>query len=165
MVEGERSGFRVGCTKELSRSSKKSLKNMPSALDRPKVIDDYLAEECRDPTVVPQVYSNRFGVIPKGANGKWRLIVDMSFLPVSSVNDGINEARSSLSYVQVQEASKGVMARGLGTLMSKVDVKSTYRNIPVQTEDRWLMRMTWRESVFVDQMQLSGSPEGREQSW
>ncbi len=89
-----------------------------------------------NPSVVPQVYSNRSGVIPKGANGKWRLIVDMSFLPGSSVNDGINEARYSLSYVQVLEASKGVMVRGWGTLMAKVDVKSAYRNIPVQTEDR-----------------------------
>ncbi len=121
-----------------------SLKNMSSALDRPKVIDDYLAEECSlgrvvghlNPSVVPQVYSNRSGVIPKGANGKWRLIVDMSFLPGSSVNDGINEARYSLSYVQVLEDSKGVMVRGWGTLMAKVDVKSAYRNIPVQTEDR-----------------------------
>ena len=34
--------------------------------------------------------------------------------------------------------------------MAKVDVKSTYQNIPVHPEDRWLMGMTWRESVFVN---------------
>ncbi len=73
VVDGVRSGFRVGCTKEPSRSSKRPLKNMPSALDRPEVIDDYLAEECSlgrvvgplDPSVVPQVYSNCFGSFPR----------------------------------------------------------------------------------------------------
>ena len=34
--------------------------------------------------------------------------------------------------------------------MAKVDVKSAYRNIPVHPEDRWLMGMRWRETLFVD---------------
>ena len=130
---------------------------MPSAQDRPRVIDDYLVEECSlvgplDPSMVPQVHTNRFGVIPKGTSGRlrWRLIVDMSFPLGSSVNNGIREVKCSLSYVGVQEAARGIVTRGRGTLMAKVDVKSAYRLIPVHADDRWLMGMLCRGSVFVD---------------
>ena len=50
----------------------------------------------------PHVHINRFGVIPKGHNtGKWRLITDLSFPRGLSVNDGVDEALSSLSYISV----------------------------------------------------------------
>ncbi len=158
IVEGIRKGFRVGCRKEPTSSATKPLRNMPSAQDKPEVIDEYLAEECSkgrvigplDPQRVPQVHVNRFGVIPKGTSGKWRLIVDMSFPPGSSVNDGICESICSLSYVGVREVVRGIVTRGRGTLMAKVDVKSAYRNVPVHPDDRWLMGMKWRGSVFVD---------------
>jgi len=68
----------------------------------------------------------------------------------SSVNDGISEARSSLSYVGIREAVRGIVARVRGTLVAEIDVKSAYRNIPVHPEDRWLTGMLWRGSVFVD---------------
>ena len=61
VVDGIRYGFRLGCTKEPSGGVKKPLRNMPSALERPEVIHDYLAEEyCLgrvmgplDPALVP----------------------------------------------------------------------------------------------------------------
>ena len=59
---------------------------MQSALEKPEVVVEYLAEECSegrvfgpiDPSMFPFVHTSRFGVIPKGSSGKWRLIVDMS---------------------------------------------------------------------------------------
>ncbi len=140
-------GFTVGCIKEPSRSDNKPLKFMPSALDRSDIIDNNLEEEYSlgrvvgplDPSVIPQVYSNWLGIIPKGASGKWRPNADMSFPPGSSVNDGISKARCSLLYVGVQETIKGIVARGQGTLMVKVDVKSAYWNTLVHPEDRWLV--------------------------
>ena len=122
VIEGVRNGFSVGCTKEPSGGIRRPPSNMQ---DRPRVIDDYLAEECSlgrvvgplDPSMVPQVHTNRFGVIPKGTSGRWRLIVDMSFPPRSSVNNGISEAKCSLSYVGMQEAARGIVTRGRGTLM------------------------------------------------
>ena len=60
----------------------------------------------------PQVYPNRFGVIPKGTSGKWRLIVDMSFPKDISVNDGIKESSCSLTYVGVGDAIRGIVERG-----------------------------------------------------
>ena len=39
---------------------------------------------------------------------------------------------------------------GGGALMSKFDLKSAYHNIPVHSEDRWLLGMMWDGQLFVD---------------
>ena len=93
--------------------------------------------------MLPQVHINRFGVIPKGATGKWHLIVDMSSLEGQSVNDGIQDTLCSLSYVTVGDAAQAVVAKGRGALVAKIDVKSAYRNVPIHPEDRWLIGMLW----------------------
>lgn len=39
-----------------------------------------------------------FGVIPKKGGNKWRVIVDLSSLHGTSINDGINPALTSIHY-------------------------------------------------------------------
>ena len=149
IVNGIRFGFRVGYA--YHHSPRKSRQNMPSALEKPEVIRDYLAKECSegrvlgplDPSEFPYVHTSRFGVIPKGSSGKWRLIVDMSSPEGASINDGIPRELYSLSYVSVTDAAQGVLEQGRGALMVKVDVRSAYRNIPIHPEDRWMMGMLW----------------------
>ena len=156
ITEGLRYGFRVGF--DYHHRCQPSRRNMASALEQPQVIRDYLAVECSegrvlgplDPLALPQVHVSRFGVIPKGNTGKWRLIVDMSSPDGQSVNDGICESLCSLSYVTVGDAAQAVVAKGRGALMAKVDVKSAYRNVPIHPHDRWLMGMLWEGSLFID---------------
>ena len=65
-----------------------------SAREKPEVDRDYLSRECAegrvlgplDPGLYPRVQVSRFGVIPKGSTGKWRLIVDLSAPEGHSVN-------------------------------------------------------------------------------
>ena len=68
----------------------------------------------------------------------------------SSVNDGVSKAQSSLSYVSIDDAAKGIAVSGRETLLAQVDVKSAYRNVPVHPEDRWLLGMQWQEAPFID---------------
>ena len=96
------------------------------------------------------IHTSRFGVIPKGQTGKWRLIVDMSSPEGHSINDGIPESLCSLSYVGVKDASLRLRRSGKGALMAKVDVRSAYRNVPVHPDDRWLMGMMWEGALYVD---------------
>ena len=155
LVRGIKEGFRIGFGGETKGLGQSSTHNMPSAREQQKVVDDYLAEECCKGRVLgplrlelfPQVHPNRFGVIPKGTSGKWRLIVDMSFPAGASVNDGIEEALCSLTYVGIKDAVRGILERGRGTQLAKVDIRSAYRNVPVHPDDRG---MIWRESLFVD---------------
>ena len=132
LVQGIKEGFRIGFARRVEGVSNNSTRNMPSANDQPQVIDDYLAEECSLGRVLgplrqeffPQVHMNRFGVIPKGTSGRWRLIVDMSYPDGASVNDGINGAQCSLTYVGIADAVKEVARRERGTQLAKVDIKS-----------------------------------------
>ena len=93
-------------------SCKKVTKNMQSALQRPEVIREYLARQCAegrvlsplDQSQLSMVHTSRFGVIPKGSTGKWRLILDLSSPEGHSLNDGIQESLCSLWYVSVDDA-------------------------------------------------------------
>ena len=51
------------------------------------------------------------------------------------MNDAVNERWSLLTYVGVGDAINGIIAKGRGTLMANVDVKSAHRKIPVH----WLL--------------------------
>ena len=52
-----------------------------------------------------------------------------------SVNDGIPEALCSLSYVNIRDAIRGVLANGQGALLAKVDIRNAYRNVPIHPDD------------------------------
>ena len=125
---------------------------MPSVKERAEVVHEYLLTKVSaehilgplDPAEYPQVHTSQFGVIPKSTPGKRRLIVDMCSPNEASVTDGIKESLCSLSYVTIMDAAKGVAAFGRGSLMAKVDIRNTYRVVPVHLEDRWLMGMTWK---------------------
>ena len=47
------------------------------------------------------------------------------------MNDGIDKEPCSLSYLKVDEVARKVVELGKGALLSKWDLKSAYRNVPV----------------------------------
>ena len=94
VLKGISKGFRIGFVKPVS-SLKSARSNLNSALEHPEVVTEYLRTEMLlgrvagpfPPGAVPHVHISRFGVIPKGQTGKWRLIVDLSHPKGHSVND------------------------------------------------------------------------------
>ena len=153
---GIQEGFRIGFTKPTSLKSAK--RNLKGAREHPDVVSDYLETELSlgriagpfPPAAVPQVHLNRFGVIPKGQTGRWRLIVDLSHPKGQSVNDGIPKHLCSLKYVTIDEAIKGIVQLGRGTLLAKIDIKSAFRLIPVHPADRHMLGMKWGDGVYID---------------
>ena len=157
IVSGIRDGFRIGFN--YSRYKCRTVKeNMRSALEHADVVREYLAKECAlgrvlgpfDPVCLPDIHVSRFGVIPKGTSGQWRLILDLLSPDGHSVNDGINSEICSLSYVTVDDAAKAILLEGSGALLAKVDIKSAYRIVPVHPEDRSLLGMRWDGALYVD---------------
>ena len=69
---------------------------------------------------------------------------------VESVNDGIGGSVCSLSYVGVGESVRVIVARDRGSQLAKVYINSTYWNVSVHPEDRWLLRMVWRDALLMD---------------
>ena len=94
---------------------------------------------------------NRMGVIPKGHTpGKWRLITDLSFPPLASVNDGIDRELSSLHYTSVEKVARAAQRLGKSALLAKLDVQAAYRLIPVHPEDRLLLGVRRGDADYVD---------------
>ena len=104
IVNGISFGFRVDCTYQHTCS--RFSHNMPSALERPEVIREYLAKECSegrvlgplDPTKFPHIHTSCFGVIPKGLTGRWlicpphkeKMSMTRGPLPYMGAKDGRN---------------------------------------------------------------------------
>jgi len=85
---------------------------------------------------VPHAHISRFGVIPKNHQpNKWRLIVDLSHPKGRSVNSGISKELCSLSYITVDNAIQQAQSMGKGTLLTKIDIKNTFRLLPVHPAD------------------------------
>ena len=102
---------------------------------------------------VPDLHVSRFGVIPKGHNtAKWRLIMDLSYPPGASVNDGIDSSICSLTYTSVDEVAQVAASYGQGALLAKVDIEAAYRLIPIHPQDRPLLAMSWEGSLYIDPM-------------
>ena len=93
-------------------------------------------------------------MIPKGhGTGKLRrLITDLSFPPGQSVNDGIDPALGTLTYVSVDTVANMAAWLGPGALLAKVDIKFVYRLIPVHPQDRLLQGMVWDGGAYIDPM-------------
>lgn len=103
--------------------------------------------------VVQFVHRNRIGVVPKGhTTGKWRLITDLSFPPGYSVNDGIDPALCSLSYVSIDSVAVVVASLGAGSLLAKIGIESAYRLVPVHPDDRLLLGIEWEGQIYCDAM-------------
>ena len=67
-----------------------------------------------------------------------------------SVNDGISSNWCSLSYASIDDAAKLVVAVGRGALLAKLDIESAYRIVPVHPNDRHLLGMRWKGTIYVD---------------
>ena len=74
--------------------------------------------------------------------------------PVSSkgksMNDGIPKSLCSTSYITTDNAISRILALGRGTLLSKIDVKSAFRLIPVHPSDRHLLAMEWKDNIYIN---------------
>ena len=135
-LQGLTEGFRVGFDWSLPLVS--SARNIPSAYDHPREIEEYITKEIAANNFIgPLTFRslsngqtlqiNQIGVVPKGHNsGKWRIITDLSFPPGRSGNDGIAGVKCPLEYTTVIKVAGAAIALGRGALLAKSDIKSAY---------------------------------------
>ena len=131
-----------------SQALKQKSRNLLSTSDHPAVVDAYIDKElsldhlmCIDnPSTLPWFHSSPIGIIPKKHKpGKWTLIVDLSAPEGHSVNDGIEKALCSLSYISIDSIANTVLQLGPSTLLGKMDVKEAFRIVPIHPSDRFLL--------------------------
>ena len=149
-------GFYVGYNHP-RKLLKCAYKNLEGTLLHPEVVEDYLAAEVinhrvanpYDKNSYPDAHISRFGIIPKcHQQGKWWLIIDLSYPKLYSVNDGIPKHLCSLTYVTVDDAITKILESGPDTLLAKVNIKHAFCLLPVHPADRHLT-MKWKHSIYV----------------
>ena len=91
-------------------------------------------------------------MMKKHQPGKWRLITDLSYPEGTSVNDAIDPALCSLSYITVDQVALRALSLGKGALIAKTDIQSAYRLVPVHPSDRRWLGMRWKGQIYVDGM-------------
>ena len=72
------------------------------------------------------------------------MIMHLSAPAGISVNDGIDKEEFSLAYTTVDNVAALVACHGKGALMSKVDLSSAFRLIPIRPQDRPLLGCVWQ---------------------
>lgn len=156
VLEGLEKGFRIGF--QQGHYHRSSTHNLLSCKEHPETVQEYIEKECSlgrllgpfPPSAIPNLHVSPFGVIPKKATDKWRLIVDLSAPRRASINDGIPQEIASLSYVTIDMIGEKVRSLGKGTMLAKLDVKSAFRIVPVHPADRMLLGMQWNGYWYAD---------------
>ncbi len=163
IIEGIRKGFRIGFQHErcLYMSAKS---NMASTIHHPELAAEYLAAEIEVGRIVEvpnectqEVQISRFGFIPKSNQpGKRQLVLDLSSPDGASINNGINPELCSVVFVLVDTVIERIVKLGRDTLLAQVDIEHAYHNVPVHPDDRQLLGMKWKESLYVDMVSPFG---------
>ena len=74
------------------------------------------------------------GVVSK-ADGGWRMIMHLSYLPFISVNDNIDPIYTTVTYTSFDKAIQTISQVGSGAVIAKCDIKSAFRLIRVYPGD------------------------------
>ena len=130
--------------------------NHASSLCHSNIVTQYVAHKVSLGRLVgpvsPQgLQTSPIGLIPKCHQpNSCRMIVDLSCPFGSSVNDGIDPSLASICYASVDNAVEIICSLGPGALLTKFDLKHTYRIVPVHPTDHHKLGITWDGATFVD---------------
>jgi hypothetical protein len=135
-----------------------------SAYDHPEVIDDYLETECSAGRIkgpfsrheVPLLHCSPIGCILKKDLVSFRIIHHLSDPPGSSINDFIDKQQYSLAYATVDNAIEIIQELGQGCFLTKTDIASAFRIIPVAENEHHLLGILWRGQRYHDTVLAMG---------
>ncbi len=88
---------------------------------------------------------------------KLRVIHHLSWPPGSSVNDGIPDSESHISYESFDSAVAEIRRLGRGSLLAKLDLKDAFRHIPVRRDDWYLLGCHWLDKFYYHVVLVFGA--------
>ena len=155
LIKGFTEGFRIHFT---GTSSSRIPKNLLSAYEHPDIVQNKLNKELQENRLAGPFRSPPFakfhvspiGVVPKKAPGDFRLIHHLSYPRCNSVNDFIDKSERNVSYATIDDAIRIIKRLGKGCAMSKTDIKSAFRIIPVHPLDYHILGMHWEGNYYYD---------------
>ena len=165
MVQFLVSGFSEGFPLHYMGTRKSFIsKNLVSALNNPLAVDAKISKELAasrlaGPYVSPPFKEFRvspLGIVPKKTPGEFRLIHHLSYPQGVSVNDGIAEEHSSVSYSTIDDAIKLIKQLGPGCFLAKTDIQNAFRLLPIHPNDYPLLGILWKGFYYYDRCMPMG---------
>ena len=168
IIEIAKNGFHYGIERQNIDKLPKYTRNLPTAYEYPKELDEILTKElrlgrifCNDKfNVVSQI---KIGTVPK-SNGKRRLVRHGTWpYNGTSVNSLIHPDCASISLPTLIDICKLFLKVGKGAWICKEDLKSAYRQFGVHHDDWPFVTYRHRGRTLIDTrtadgIRSSGSP-------
>ena len=89
-------------------------------------------------------------VVPKHESGQFRIIHNLSFPAGSSLNDSIPKHMGSVSYARLDDAIDSILQLGTGAVLSKSDISSAFKILPVHQDDYHQLGIVWENLFYFD---------------
>ena len=100
------------------------------------------------------------GVVPKKEPGAYRLIHHLSYPHGNSINDGISDIYTKVTYSRVDDAISILKQLKTGSFLAKTDIQSAFRIMPIHPSCYHLLGFKMNNMYFYDKclpMGLSSS--------
>ena len=162
ILEGLKHGFSLEYE---GQRSFRAPDNLLSALIKPQLIRDRLAKEIKlgrmwGPFENPpfkHLMCSPVGLVPKKDTDEMRMIMHLSYPYGESINDFIDEDKTSTSYQQFNDAITLVQKHGQGCFMAKGDVKSAFKLAPMRYKDLECLGIFFEKQFYIDLTMPFGS--------
>ena len=155
LLEGFSQGFRL---MNFNSTPSDRDKNLRTASEHPHVVDSKIKKELNQGRIMGPFKQSPFqdfvisplGLQPKKEEGEFRVIHDLSYPPLKSVNSGIPKSFSTVHYSSVSDAVKAIHKAGQKCYLAKTDIKSAFRVIPINPKDYHLLGFKWGGLYYFD---------------
>ena len=158
IISGFKQGFDIGYRGLITDVE---TKNLTSALRQPHVMQALIQNEVDKGRFLgpfqekpfANMRINPIGFVPKKTPNSYRLISDLSQPKTNSVNDSIPPSASRVSYPSIQDAIDCILSLvndGHTPMLSKLDVKSAFRLMPLTSSQFPLMGVQFSGNYYID---------------
>lgn len=152
-------------------SPKTTSRNHRSASNYASVVDKDIAKDLADGSIVGPfdvnplktelVISPLQTVHKDDISDSKRVVVDLSFPPGESVNDGIPGDTFMgmpfvLRYPSVDDLARIVREKGRGCLLFKRDLRRAYKQLPISPNDWGFCGIKWRDNLYIYVSEIFG---------
>mgnify|MGYP001553745544 CR=1 FL=1 len=156
MIDGFAHGFKIpfqGDEKFFIAPNSSSIKESPQAIAEniaTELAANRIAGPFDDPPF-PCYRSSPIALVPKKDTDKFRTIHNLSYPYKSgSVNAGISRDDSTVQYATFSDAIKIVNQMPPRPFLSKSDIRSAFRLIPIHPDSYHLLGFTWQNKYYYD---------------
>ncbi|VDI10949.1 Hypothetical predicted protein [Mytilus galloprovincialis] len=160
LLNGFKNGFRL---EHNGPRSQFNCSNLKSAKSNPLIVQEKINKEVNCQRVMGPYLEKPFlnlrvsplGLVPKKSKSAWRLIHHLSYpdKKSNSVNAGISDESAAVHYAGIHEAIneiKQLRSHKYQVFLSKTDVRSAFRILPVNPSDYELLGFKWNNKFYYD---------------